>query len=88
MQMDARSLPYLSLLRHAVLLGIAPAAFWQMTPREIAAVLGESMQRPSPPSRRMLEALMQRWPDTLIEKTAKEAGRTKFHDGDEKRNLK
>ncbi len=39
------------------------AAFWAMTPRELAAAIeGLTGIRPSPPERRGLEALMRRYP--------------------------
>jgi uncharacterized phage protein (TIGR02216 family) len=47
------------------LLGLSPAAFWALTPRELAAALrasgGSAAVRPT--SRGALEALMQRYPD-------------------------
>ncbi len=46
--------------------GLAPAAFWGMTPRELAAVLA-----PSPGRERLdgraLDALMRRFPDGVVE---------------------
>lgn len=47
------------------LLGLAPAAFWAMTPRELAAALrgrlGSSVA--APPSKDDVAALMRRYPD-------------------------
>jgi uncharacterized phage protein (TIGR02216 family) len=47
------------------LLGLSPAAFWAMTPRELAAGLrGRSGPRPeAPPRKDDMQALMQRFPD-------------------------
>lgn len=47
------------------LLGLSPAAFWSMTPRELAAALrGRSGPAGAvPPSRHEVEALMRRFPD-------------------------
>jgi uncharacterized phage protein (TIGR02216 family) len=45
-------------------LRLAPAAFWAMTPRELAAAAdGTSGGRTEPPRRTALEALMRRYPD-------------------------
>jgi len=47
------------------LLGLSPATFWAMTPRELAAGL-RGRQGPSPvgpPSRKELSALLTRYPD-------------------------
>ena len=47
------------------LLGLTPAGFWAMTPRELAAALrGRIGPKPSgPPSRDDISALMRRFPD-------------------------
>jgi len=48
------------------LLGHAPQAFWNMTPREIEAALRglfAPLASPAPPTRREVAALMQRYPD-------------------------
>jgi uncharacterized phage protein (TIGR02216 family) len=47
------------------LLGLAPAAFWAMTPRELAAaVRGRLGPAPAtPPNKDEMRALMQRFPD-------------------------
>jgi len=46
-------------------LGLAPAAFWAMTPRELSAALRGRCGHASiaPPSRTDVRALMQRFPD-------------------------
>lgn len=47
-------------------LRLAPAAFWSMTPRELAAALNSlpGTHRAMPlPTRRDLDALMQKFPD-------------------------
>lgn len=43
-------------------LGLSPAAFWAMTPRELAAALG-ARAAPGPISRADLDALRARYPD-------------------------
>ncbi|KQT54247.1 hypothetical protein ASG43_01055 [Aureimonas sp. Leaf454] len=46
------------------LLGLAPAAFWAMTPREFARAIAPFAERTAEPLRRPdLEALMARFPD-------------------------
>ena len=49
------------------LLKLDPAAFWSMTPREVAAaaraILPRSATRDARPARRDLNALMSRFPD-------------------------
>jgi len=47
------------------LLGLAPAAFWAMTPRELAAALRGRLGAggSAPPSRTDLAAMMRRFPD-------------------------
>jgi len=47
------------------LLGLSPAAFWSMTPRELsAAVRGRFGPAPeAPPTRTEMMALMRRFPD-------------------------
>ncbi|HHK75248.1 MAG TPA: phage tail assembly chaperone [Rhizobiales bacterium] len=50
-------------------LRLAPEAFWSMTPRELNAAACGKMGLPaslSPPARRDLQNLMQRYPDTII----------------------
>lgn len=48
-------------------LGLAPQAFWAMTPAEVTAALrgrfGEQGASDAPMARRDLDALMQRFPD-------------------------
>jgi uncharacterized phage protein (TIGR02216 family) len=45
-------------------LGLAPAAFWAMTPRELAAALRVLVpERPEPMRRAGLSDLMRRFPD-------------------------
>ncbi|WP_062208201.1 rcc01693 family protein [Aureimonas sp. AU12] len=45
-------------------LGLAPAAFWRMTPRELARALGPLDARiAAPPSRAGLDEMMMRFPD-------------------------
>ncbi len=45
-------------------LGLDSAAFWSMTPRELAAAVeGLTGIRGAPPDRARLEALMRRFPD-------------------------
>ena len=45
-------------------LGLAPAVFWAMTPRELDAALRGRLGLPSlAPSRSALDALMQAYPD-------------------------
>lgn len=47
------------------LLGLSPAAFWSMTPRELAAALRGRLGPvgAAPPSKHEVEALMRRFPD-------------------------
>jgi uncharacterized phage protein (TIGR02216 family) len=47
------------------LLGLSPAAFWAMTPRELAAALRGRLGpgTPTPPSAHELADLMNRYPD-------------------------
>ncbi len=47
------------------LLGLSPATFWSMTPRELAVALRGRLAPPpaSPPSREELSALLRRYPD-------------------------
>lgn len=47
------------------LLGLAPAAFWAMTPRELGAALRGRLGAPTeaPPTRDELGVLMARFPD-------------------------
>ncbi len=47
------------------LLGLSPATFWSMTPRELAAALRGRLGPPpaGPPSREELSALLRRYPD-------------------------
>lgn len=42
---------------------LSPAAFWAMTPRELAAALAPHDIGEARPPRRHFEALMQRFPD-------------------------
>jgi len=44
-------------------LRLPPAAFWAMTPREVAAVLAHATETQRPPGRASLAALMRRFPD-------------------------
>lgn len=44
-------------------LRLAPAAFWAMTPRELAAALGAGAGSVRAPDRSRLVALMARYPD-------------------------
>ena len=44
-------------------LRLPPAAFWAMTPREVAAVLAHAAGAAGPPGRASLAALMRRFPD-------------------------
>ncbi|MBB5755289.1 rcc01693 family protein [Prosthecomicrobium pneumaticum] len=47
-------------------LRLAPADFWAMTPRELAAAAeGLAGRRPAPMGAAELEALMRRYPDTV-----------------------
>jgi uncharacterized phage protein (TIGR02216 family) len=45
--------------------GLAPAAFWTMTPRELAAALGLG-SGPAGFDRAALDRLMRRYPDTEL----------------------
>lgn len=47
------------------LLGLAPAAFWAMTPRELAAAIRGRLgpQPEAPPTKQDLAALAARYPD-------------------------
>ncbi len=47
------------------LLGLTPAAFWAMTPRELSAALRGRLgpSTASPPSRGDIAAMMRRFPD-------------------------
>jgi uncharacterized phage protein (TIGR02216 family) len=51
-------------------LGIAPLVFWSLTPRELQAILcGRfGQQQGDAPSRRELHAMMQRFPDSEVER--------------------
>jgi len=42
---------------------LSPRAFWEMTPRELAAALGLGTAQPSAPGRVELATLMRRFPD-------------------------
>lgn len=44
-------------------LGLAPDAFWNLTPREIAAIAGAAERGPRAPGRSTLAALMAAHPD-------------------------
>ncbi|MCB1399780.1 MAG: phage tail assembly chaperone [Rhodobacteraceae bacterium] len=43
-------------------LGLAPAAFWRLSPAELALMLGEAAGAP-PLTRARLDALVAQWPD-------------------------
>ncbi|MCL7464799.1 rcc01693 family protein [Phaeovulum sp. NW3] len=45
-------------------LGLEPAAFWRLTPAELALMLGEAAGAP-PLTRARLEELAARWPDAV-----------------------
>lgn len=51
-------------------LGLAPLVFWSLTPRELRAILcGRfGQQQDDAPSRRELDAMMQRFPDSEVER--------------------
>lgn len=63
------AIPFRRLLGVAVAhLGLSPARFWAMTPRELSAALEARFGAPSaPPPRHVLAALMRRFPDEGVE---------------------
>jgi uncharacterized phage protein (TIGR02216 family) len=60
----AAAFPWDRAMRAALALGLAPAEFWRLAPRELAALLeAHAPERLGHPDRAGLDALMQRFPD-------------------------
>ena len=62
----ARPFPWSAAMRFGLgVLRLAPAQFWAMTPRELAAAMGAwGAGAPAPPHRRSLDRMLDDFPDS------------------------